>query len=123
MRPSLASHLLLAAILAAASLADENLGKTSTGDVIQNMSEWGAPVVASTGTNITSSKPTFGKITSKAGECVVGSPTEYISEEYLDWIWQNRIGPNADTTDKNKNWNIMASKNFLMDNVHYTVPL
>ncbi|KAL3666289.1 hypothetical protein V7S43_008540 [Phytophthora oleae] len=78
------------------------------------MSVWGAPVVASTGTNITSTKPTFGKITSKSGECVVAEPTEYISETYLDWVWQNRIGPNADTSDK-ANWNVMANKNFLMD--------
>ncbi|KAK1933948.1 hypothetical protein P3T76_011708 [Phytophthora citrophthora] len=88
--------------------------KTSGGDVVQSMSVWGAPIVASTGTNITSTKPTFGKITSKSGECVVAEPTEYISEEYLDWVWQNRIGPNADTSDK-ANWNVMANKNFLMD--------
>ncbi|KAI9986053.1 hypothetical protein PInf_024900 [Phytophthora infestans] len=78
------------------------------------MSVWGAPVVASTGTNITSVRPTFGKVTSKSGECIVGSPTEYISETYLDWVWEHRIGPNAEVSDK-ANWNVMANKNFLMD--------
>ncbi|ETO73227.1 hypothetical protein F444_10810 [Phytophthora nicotianae P1976] len=87
---------------------------TAGGDVVQSMSVWGAPVVASTGTNLTSAEPTFGKITSKAGGCVVAKPTEYISEEYLDWIWQNRIGPNA-KPKQDVNWNVMASKNFLMD--------
>ncbi|KAG1698275.1 hypothetical protein DVH05_015264 [Phytophthora capsici] len=114
MRSSFAPHVVAVVLLASTSLADENLGKTSTGDVIDSMSVWGAPIVASTGTNIASTKPTFGKITSKSGECVVAEPTEYISEEYLDWVWQNRIGPNADTSDK-ANWNVMANKNFLMD--------
>ncbi|KAI9986054.1 hypothetical protein PInf_024901 [Phytophthora infestans] len=88
--------------------------KTAGGDVVQSMSVWGAPVVASTGTNLTSAKPSFGKITSKAGGCVVAKPTEYISEKYLDWVWQNRIGPNA-KPKQNVNWNVMASRNFLMD--------
>ncbi|KAG3137254.1 hypothetical protein PI126_g17471 [Phytophthora idaei] len=88
--------------------------KTAGGDVIQSMSVWGAPVVASTGTNLSSAEPTFGKITSKSGECVVAKPTEYISEKYLDWVWQNRIGPNA-KPKQDVNWNVMANKNFLMD--------
>ncbi|KAG3142261.1 hypothetical protein PI124_g17387 [Phytophthora idaei] len=114
MRSNIAPHLLIAAILATTSFADSTLSKTSTGDVVESISVWGAPVVASTGTNIASVKPTFGKITSKSGECVVGSPTEYTSETYLDWVWEHRIGPNADTSDK-ANWNVMANKNFLMD--------
>ncbi|POM58400.1 Neutral zinc metallopeptidase, Zn-binding site [Phytophthora palmivora] len=88
--------------------------KTAGGDVIEDISVYGAPVVASTGTNHSSAVPTFGKITSKTGECVTGDPTEYISTEYLDWVWQNRIGPNADTSTKG-NWNVMKNKNFLMD--------
>ncbi|GMG15114.1 unnamed protein product [Phytophthora fragariaefolia] len=87
---------------------------TSSGDVIAGMSIWGAPVVANTGTNHTSAKPTFGNITSEPGECVIANPTEYISEEYLDWVWENRIGPNVDTSNE-ANWNVMANKNYHMD--------
>ncbi|KAG6604488.1 Neutral zinc metallopeptidase, Zn-binding site [Phytophthora cinnamomi] len=87
---------------------------TSQSDVIQSMSVSGGSIVAETGTNHSSAKPTFGKITSKPGECVVASPTEYISEKYLDWVWDNRIGPNADVSNK-ANWNVMANKNFHMD--------
>ncbi|KAG6604491.1 putative secreted RxLR effector protein [Phytophthora cinnamomi] len=84
---------------------------STTTDVYEGASVWGgSPVVTETGTNYTSAKPTFGKITSKPGECVVASPIEYISEKYLNWVWDNRIGPNADASRKG-NWN----KNFLMD--------
>ncbi|EGZ30781.1 hypothetical protein PHYSODRAFT_322819 [Phytophthora sojae] len=83
-------------------------------DVVAYTSTWGAPVVKETGSNYTSAKPTFGKITSKSGECVIATPTEYITEKDLDWVWQNRIGPNA-APAKDKNWNVMANKNFLMD--------
>jgi hypothetical protein len=115
MRPRLAPHLLRTAILATSSLAaNSNEGTTANGDAIASMSVWGAPVVAETGTNHTSAVPTFGKVTSKSGGCVIGEPTEYISSEYLDWVWEHRIGPKADTSDK-ANWNVMASKNFLMD--------
>ncbi|GMF36994.1 unnamed protein product [Phytophthora lilii] len=137
MKLSLTSYALLAAIVAAASLAadtttdvgtvqpdagtdssatsqQQQQGTTASGDIIASMSVWGAPIVAETGTNHTSAEPTFGKVTSKTGGCVVGSPTEYISTEYLDWVWEHRIGPNVDTSDK-ANWNVMANKNWLMD--------
>ncbi|POM69354.1 Neutral zinc metallopeptidase, Zn-binding site [Phytophthora palmivora] len=91
-------------------------GKTAGGDTVKYISTWGAPVVAETGTNLVSAKPTFGKITSKSGGCVVGAPTEYISSKYLDWVWQNRIGPEADTSKK-ANWNVMANKNWIMDHI------
>ncbi|GMF56737.1 unnamed protein product [Phytophthora fragariaefolia] len=87
---------------------------TTQSDAIAYTSTWGAPVVAETGTNHSSTKPTFGKVTSKTGGCVIGTPTEYISEKYLDWVWEHRIGPNADLS-KESNWNVMANKNWLMD--------
>ncbi|KAE8988851.1 hypothetical protein PF005_g20103 [Phytophthora fragariae] len=136
MKTSPVLHVLLAALLVASSSA-ANTEKTAAGtlrtsrasqiqqddvlfpsstatDSVLGTSEWGAPVVKETGSNHTSAKPTFGKITSKAGECVVASPTEYISEKYLDWVWQNRIGPNA-VVVKDKNWSVMVNKNWLMD--------
>ncbi|KAE9292041.1 hypothetical protein PF008_g25176 [Phytophthora fragariae] len=138
MKPSPVAHLFLGALLIGSS-SGANTEKTEVGtlqpasvettqeqqldvlfpssaktDVIENQSVWGAPIVADTGTNHSSAKPTFGKVTSKPGECVVASPTEYISEKYLDWAWQNRIGPNADLSKK-ANWNVMANKNFHMD--------
>ncbi|ETO67785.1 hypothetical protein F444_15326 [Phytophthora nicotianae P1976] len=88
--------------------------KTAGGDVIRFVAEAGQPVVAFTGTNISSAEPTFGQIVSKSGECVVAKPVEYISEEYLDWVWQNRIGPSA-KLKKDVNWNVMTNKNFFLD--------
>ncbi|KUF87992.1 hypothetical protein AM587_10011346 [Phytophthora nicotianae] len=69
---------------------------------------------SSSGTNISSAEPTFGQIVSKSGECVVAKPVEYISEEHLDWVWQNRIGPSA-KLKKDVNWNVMTNKNFFLD--------
>ncbi|ETK79244.1 hypothetical protein L915_14875 [Phytophthora nicotianae] len=88
--------------------------KTAGGDVIRFVAEAGQPVVAFTGTNISSAEPTFGQIVSKSGECVVAKPVEYISEEHLDWVWQNRIGPSA-KLKKDVNWNVMTNKNFFLD--------
>ncbi|EGZ29281.1 hypothetical protein PHYSODRAFT_246246 [Phytophthora sojae] len=93
---------------------DRLFPSSTKADVIETMSTWGAPVVAETGTNHSSATPTFGKITSKPGQCVVASPTEFVTEKDLDWVWQNRIGPNADVSQE-KNWNVMANKNFHMD--------
>ncbi|KUF86081.1 hypothetical protein AM587_10005290 [Phytophthora nicotianae] len=78
--------------------------------------EDGTPVVAETTSNYSSSVPTFGDITSKPGECVTGNPNEYITAEALTWVWENRIGPKADLSDT-ANWNVMASKNWLMDHI------
>ncbi|CEG47107.1 Metallopeptidase, catalytic domain [Plasmopara halstedii] len=87
---------------------------TAGGDLIASMSVWGAPVVASTGTNLSSVEPHLGRITSKSGKCVVAKPTEYISDEYLDWVWQHRIGPTA-PLKPNVNWNVMDNSNLLLD--------
>ncbi|KAL4114459.1 hypothetical protein PRIC2_014396 [Phytophthora ramorum] len=135
MKASLAPHILFAALLAVSSSAANLSGETGTvqpassganqeqqqtftsssdTDVIQSMSTWGAPIVANTGTNHTSAVPTFGDVTSKIGECVTGNPNEYISNEYLDWVWEHRIGPNVDVSNK-ANWNVMANKNWIMD--------
>ncbi|KUF84605.1 hypothetical protein AM587_10009676 [Phytophthora nicotianae] len=89
---------------------------TSGSDEIAYVSVWGAPVVAHTSSNHSAAVPTFGKITSKAGECVVAEPTEYISKDYLNWVWQHRIGPNSDTSSKS-NWNVMDNKNWIMDHL------
>ncbi|KAF4315702.1 hypothetical protein BBO99_00009209 [Phytophthora kernoviae] len=37
-------------------------------------------------------------------------------QPYVDWIWENRIGPDADLTD-DSNWNVMTSKNWIMDHI------
>ncbi|KAG7392715.1 hypothetical protein PHYBOEH_006286 [Phytophthora boehmeriae] len=85
-------------------------------DTVKYYAEAGQRVLADTGSNRTSSPVTFGKITSKPGECVIADPTEYITNEELDWVWEHRIGPNADTSDE-ANWNVMANKNFIMDHL------
>ncbi|KAG2502274.1 hypothetical protein JM16_009603 [Phytophthora kernoviae] len=59
---------------------------------------------------------TFGDITSANGECVVGNPNTYISTKYLDWVWDNRIGPNVDVS-KESNWKVMDNKNWIMDHI------
>jgi hypothetical protein len=58
---------------------------------------------------------TFGTVTSGNDKCVVGNPTEYISAEYVDWVWDNRIGPNAKTSDSN--WDVTKNKNWIMDHI------
>jgi hypothetical protein len=46
---------------------------------------------ASTSTSTSTDHATFGTITSADGECVIGDPAEYISAEYVDWEWDNRM--------------------------------
>ncbi|KAL4085999.1 hypothetical protein PRIC1_014622 [Phytophthora ramorum] len=87
---------------------------TSGSDAIAYTSVWGSPIVAETSSNRSSAVPTFGDVTSKTGECVTGNPNEYISNEYLDWVWEHRIGPKADLSNES-NWNVMANKNWIMD--------
>ncbi|RLN53718.1 hypothetical protein BBJ29_008596 [Phytophthora kernoviae] len=88
----------------------------SGSDVVDYYAPDGQPVLRDSSSNRSSSPPTFGNITSKSGECVVRNPTEYITNEELDWVWEHRIGPNADTSDE-ANWNVMANKNFIMDHL------
>ncbi|KAL3658583.1 hypothetical protein V7S43_016467 [Phytophthora oleae] len=57
----------------------------------------------------------FGTATSGNNKCVVGNPSEYISLHDLEWIWDNRIGPNA--KQSNSNWNVMDNKNWIMDHI------
>ncbi|KAL3666282.1 hypothetical protein V7S43_008533 [Phytophthora oleae] len=89
---------------------------TSGSDEIAYVSVWGAQVVAKTSSNHSAAEPSFGKITLKSGECVVAEPTEYISKKYLDWVWQNRIGPSSDTSSTS-NWNVLDNKNWIMDHL------
>ncbi|KUF77520.1 hypothetical protein AM587_10010652 [Phytophthora nicotianae] len=49
---------------------------------------------------------TFGTVTSKPGECIVGDPDTYISAEDLTWIWNNRIKDE-----------VMAYNNWIMDHL------
>ncbi|KAL4086504.1 hypothetical protein PRIC1_014207 [Phytophthora ramorum] len=58
---------------------------------------------------------TFGTVTSKSGECVIGNPNAYVSTADIDWIWKNRIGPDAPTRDAN--WNVADNKNWIMDHI------
>uniref|UniRef100_H3GN36 Neutral zinc metallopeptidase, Zn-binding site n=1 Tax=Phytophthora ramorum TaxID=164328 RepID=H3GN36_PHYRM len=58
---------------------------------------------------------TFGTVTSKSGECVIGNPNAYVSTADIDWIWENRIGPDAPTRDAN--WNVADNKNWIMDHI------
>uniref|UniRef100_H3HBS0 Neutral zinc metallopeptidase, Zn-binding site n=1 Tax=Phytophthora ramorum TaxID=164328 RepID=H3HBS0_PHYRM len=98
-----------------AVLSSESLpSNTSGSDAIAYTSVWGSPIVAETSSNRSSAVPTFGDVTSKTGECVTGNPNEYISNEYLDWVWEHRIGPKADLSNES-NWNVMANKNWIMD--------
>lgn len=51
---------------------------------------------ASTGTSTSTSSSssdhaTFGTVTSADGECVIGDSAEYISTEYVDWVWEKRM--------------------------------
>lgn len=55
-------------------------------------------------------------MTSASGECVVGNPNAYVSTEYIDWVWNNRIGPKADLS-YDANWNVMTNKNWIMDHI------
>ncbi|KAL3658584.1 hypothetical protein V7S43_016468 [Phytophthora oleae] len=41
--------------------------------------------------NTTAGGATFGGITSGSDKCVTGNPTEYISTEYVDWVWEKRM--------------------------------
>ncbi|KAG4245470.1 hypothetical protein PC116_g6741 [Phytophthora cactorum] len=70
-----------------------------------------------TSTNSTSSgdHATFGTVTSKSGECVIGNPNKYVSTADISWIWENRIGPDAPKRDAN--WNVMDNKNWIMDHI------
>ncbi|GMF34855.1 unnamed protein product [Phytophthora lilii] len=55
----------------------------------------------------------FGDVTSKSGECVIGNPDKYISTADVDWVWEHRMGENV---TNNKNWifdHIVANKGSL----------
>ncbi|OWY99232.1 Neutral zinc metallopeptidase [Phytophthora megakarya] len=69
---------------------------------------------APVGSSTNGSAP-FGDITSGSGKCVVGNPNEYVTSADLEWIWSNRIGPNAKQSDSN--WNVMDNKNWIMDHL------
>ncbi|KAF4317652.1 hypothetical protein G195_008961, partial [Phytophthora kernoviae 00238/432] len=116
----LLTTLLVATLAATSSAADGNTATTYThtdgSDAVTYYAEAGQRVLNDTSSNRSSSAVAFGKTTSKSGECIVADPTEYITNEELDWVWEHRIGPNADTSDK-ANWNVMANKNFIMDHL------
>ncbi|GMF36537.1 unnamed protein product [Phytophthora lilii] len=44
-----------------------------------------------------------------------GQPNQYISTEYVDWVWENRIGSNAKKSDSN--WNALENKNWILDHI------
>ncbi|CAI5737695.1 unnamed protein product [Hyaloperonospora brassicae] len=44
---------------------------------------------------------TFGTVTSKPGECVIGDPKEYVTAKDVDWVFENRMGVNQ---TGNQNW-------------------
>jgi hypothetical protein len=55
----------------------------------------------------------FGTVTSKSGECVVGNPDKYISTADVDWVYEHRMGENQ---TGNHNWifdHIVANKGSL----------
>uniref|UniRef100_M4BWX1 RxLR effector candidate protein n=1 Tax=Hyaloperonospora arabidopsidis (strain Emoy2) TaxID=559515 RepID=M4BWX1_HYAAE len=55
-------------------------------------------------THVSSSKgehASFGTVTSKPGECVIGDPDEYVTTKDVDWVFENRMGVNQ---TGNKNW-------------------
>ncbi|OWZ12121.1 Neutral zinc metallopeptidase [Phytophthora megakarya] len=64
----------------------------------------------------TTGSATFGDITSGSNKCIVGKPNEYVSSDVVDWIWENRIGPNADLK-VSSNKNVMLNKNWIFDHL------
>ncbi|KAE8979184.1 hypothetical protein PR003_g23794 [Phytophthora rubi] len=72
-------------------------------------------VSASPSANATNGASTFGTITSGSSKCVVGNPNTYTTQSDLDWIWQNRIGPNAKPSESN--YNVMSNKNWVIDHL------
>ncbi|EGZ14792.1 neutral zinc metallopeptidase [Phytophthora sojae] len=89
----------------------------SSSNTAQSATQGSNATQTQTSINSTSSgdHATFGTVTSKAGECVVGNPNKYVSAADVDWIWANHIGPNAPTRDAN--WNFMDNKNWIMDHI------
>ncbi|KAG6613006.1 Neutral zinc metallopeptidase, Zn-binding site [Phytophthora cinnamomi] len=67
-------------------------------------------VSAAPTTNATSEANTFGTVTSGSSECVVGNPNAYISAKYIDWVWDNRLGPKTYR-------NVPANKNWIIDHL------
>ncbi|GMF50421.1 unnamed protein product [Phytophthora fragariaefolia] len=99
--------------------ASSSSGSTVSSNTAQStaLSSTTASSATQTSTNSTTSgdHATFGTITSKSGECVIGNPIKYVSTADIDWIWTNRIGPSAPTRDAN--WNVMDNKNWIMDHI------
>ncbi|KAG1698753.1 hypothetical protein DVH05_014708 [Phytophthora capsici] len=58
---------------------------------------------------------TFGTVTSGSNKCVVGDPNEYISARDVDWVWDNRIGPNVKPSATS--WSVLDNKNWIMDHI------
>ncbi|KAK1940973.1 hypothetical protein P3T76_007679 [Phytophthora citrophthora] len=89
----------------------------SSSNTASSSTQQGSDSTSQTSTNSTSSgdHATFGTVTSKSGECVIGNPDKYVSTADVDWIWKNRIGPDAPTRDAN--WNVMDNKNWIMDHI------
>ncbi|POM67855.1 Neutral zinc metallopeptidase, Zn-binding site, partial [Phytophthora palmivora] len=80
-----------------------------------SMTEGSDATQTSTNSTSTGDHATFGTVTSKSGECVIGNPNKYVSTADIDWIWKNRIGPDAPTREAN--WNVMDNKNWIMDHI------
>ncbi|KAG1706358.1 hypothetical protein DVH05_001505 [Phytophthora capsici] len=100
-----------------AQSSDSTQSTASSSNTASSSTQQGSDSTSQTSTNSTSSgdHATFGTVTSKSGECVIGNPDKYVSTADVDWIWKNRIGPDAPTRDAN--WNVMDNKNWIMDHI------
>eukprot|EP00644_Phytophthora_capsici_P013158 jgi/Phyca11/13998/fgenesh1_pg.PHYCAscaffold_5_\ len=79
-----------------------------------------AAIVGLSASSVVSAAPaangtTFGTVTSGNNKCVVGDPSEYISTRDVDWIWDNRIGPNVKPSATS--WSVLDNKNWIMDHI------
>ncbi|ETN13914.1 hypothetical protein PPTG_08595 [Phytophthora nicotianae INRA-310] len=101
--------------LASSSNTAESSSNTAQSTASSSTQEGSDATQTSTNSTSSGDHATFGTVTSKSGECVIGNPNKYVSAADVDWIWKNRIGPDAPTRDAN--WNVMDNKNWIMDHI------
>ncbi|KAL4115038.1 hypothetical protein PRIC2_013933 [Phytophthora ramorum] len=99
-----------------ASSSNTATSTASSSNTASSATQGGSDATQTSGNSTSSGNhATFGTVTSKSGECVIGNPNAYVSTADIDWIWENRIGPDAPTRDAN--WNVADNKNWIMDHI------
>lgn len=72
--------------------ADEEVEDEADSASSASKADTSSSSTTSTSTSTTTAEhATFGTVTSADGACVVGDPAEYISAEYVDWVWEKRM--------------------------------